>query len=104
MGRQTELTCKRLHRFQYFGDMAGHLDLVPDAAYHAILVDQEGAAVDAHVFAAIHALFDPDAVALGYLAVRVGSEDEGQRVLLLELVVRGDRVARYADNDRAGLA
>src|SRR5437016_388367 len=64
----TELTCERLRRFQHFGDMAGHLDLVPGAAHDAVLVDQEGAAVDAHVSAAIHALLDPDAAALGHLA------------------------------------
>src|SRR2546427_5780898 len=84
--------------------MTRHLDLVPGAAHHAVLVYEEGAAVDAHVFAAIHALLDPHAVGLAYLAVLVGGEDERQPVLLLELVVRGDRDARHADHRRAGLA
>jgi len=52
-----------------------------------VLVDQEGAAVDAHVFAAIHALFDPHAIFLGHFARAVRGEDERQAVLFLELVV-----------------
>src|SRR5438067_7196326 len=84
--------------------MPGHLDLVPDVAHDAVLVDQEGAAVDAHIFAAVHALLDPDAVFLAHLAVRVGGKDERQLVLLLEFVMRDDRVARHADHCGAGLA
>src|SRR5580700_195525 len=84
--------------------MARHPDLVPGAAYHAVLVDQKGAAVDAHVFAAVHALLDPHAIALAHLAVLVGGENERQAVLFLELVVRGDRIARHPDHRRAGLA
>src|SRR5215207_3842053 len=93
-----------LHRFQDFRDVAWHLYLAPGTAHGAVLVDQEGAAVDAHVFAAVHAFLDPDAVILGHLALGIRGEDERQAVLLLELVVRGDRVARDADHDRAGLA
>ncbi len=45
-----------------------------------------------------------DAVGLGDLALGVGGEAERQAVLFLELVVRGDAVARHADDDGAGLA
>src|SRR5271155_1038205 len=81
--------------------MAGHFDLVPDLAHHAVLVDQKGGALDPHVFAAIHALLDPHAIGFGHLAVGVGAQDERQLVLFFELVVRGDRVARHADHHRA---
>src|SRR5205085_5085187 len=95
---------ERLHGLQDFGDVARHLDLVPDLAHHAVLVDQEGGAFDPHVFAAIHAFLDPDAIAFGHLAVGVGAEDERQLVLFLEFVVLGNRIARYAVHHRAGLA
>src|SRR5271155_476684 len=84
--------------------MAGHFDLVPDLAHHAVLVDQKGGALDPHVFAAIHALLDPHAIGFGHLAVGVGAQDERQLGLFFELVVRGDRVARHADHDGASLA
>src|SRR5262249_22271819 len=88
---------ERLHRLQDLGDMARHLDLVPDVAHNAVLVDQKGAAVDPHVFAAIHAFFDPDPITLGHLAGRVGSQGKRQLVLLFEFVVRGDRIAGDPD-------
>src|SRR3984893_2086005 len=81
--------------------MAGDLDLAPYAAHHAFLVDEKGGALDPHVFPPVHALLDPDAVALAHLALDVGGESEGQLVLLLELVVRGDGVLR--DPDYGGL-
>src|SRR5258708_6793176 len=83
----TELTCERFRRFQHLGDMAGHLDLMPHASHHALLVDQKGASVDAHVFAAIHALFDPHPVALRHLAVSAGGAKKRQPMLLLQLVL-----------------
>src|SRR3546814_13244947 len=66
----------------------------------ALLVDEDGGAVDAHVFAPIHALLDPGPVGLADLALQVGGEREGQAVFRFELVVGGDAVARDADQDR----
>src|SRR5262249_1995461 len=83
---------------QHVGDVAGHLHLVPDATDDALAVDEEGGALHAHVFAAVHALLDPGPVSFGRLAVGVAGERERQRMLLLELVMAGDTVARYADD------
>src|SRR5262245_61480377 len=60
-GREGPLLQRPGH-LQHVGDVAGHLHLAPDAADHALAVDQEGGALHAHVFAAVHALLDPGAV------------------------------------------
>src|SRR3546814_6689247 len=86
-----------LRHLQHGIDMAGHLHLAPDTSHRAGAVDQEGRALDAHIFPAIHALLDPGAVSLADLALLVRGEGEGQVVLGLELVVLRDAVARYAD-------
>src|SRR5580698_736891 len=44
---------------QHFRDVARHLHLAPHPGDHPVLADQVGGAVDAHVLAAIHALFHP---------------------------------------------
>src|SRR5581483_11290616 len=66
-----------LRRVEDLGDMAADLDLAPHPAHHPVLVDEEGAAVDAHVFAAVHAFLDPYAVFLADLAGGVGGQGEG---------------------------
>src|SRR4029077_18420559 len=94
----------RLRRLQHLVHMTRHLDLVPDVADDAFLVDQEGRPLDAHVFAAVHALLDPRTIGLGDLSLLVGGEDEGELVLLLELVVPGHSVAAEADDHGLALA
>src|SRR5882724_12262712 len=89
---------QRFGRLQHVGDVAGDLHLAPEAADHALAIDQEGGALQAHILAAVHTLLDPGAVGLGGLAVGIAGEHEGQGVLLLELVVAGDAVARHADD------
>src|SRR4051812_16399027 len=83
--------------------MAGDLHLAPDAADHALAVDQVGGALDAHVLPAVHALLDPDTVILGALAALVGAELKVEVVLPLELVMAGDRIARDAEHHRIDL-
>src|SRR5262249_17530812 len=61
-----------LRRGEDLVHMARHLDLAPDVADDAFFVDQEGGALDAHVFAAIHALLHPGAIGLADLALLVG--------------------------------
>src|SRR5215472_7093118 len=78
--------------------MAWHPDLAPDAAHGPGAIDQKGGALDAHVFAAVHALLHPHAVFLADIRTGVRAEDERQAVLFLEPVVRGDRILGYADN------
>ena len=41
--------------------MPGNADFAPDSRDAAVLADEEGRAVDAHVFLAVHALLDPGA-------------------------------------------
>src|SRR5262249_32889182 len=83
--------------------MPRHFHLAPDGANDALFIDEEGSAIDTHVFAPVHALFDPGAVGLADLALEVGGEREGESVLRFELVMGGDAVARDADHGYAGL-
>jgi hypothetical protein len=89
---------QRFRGLQHLFGVARHLYLPPDLADHALAVDQKGAALDAHIFPAIHALLDPGAVGLADLALLVGGERKIERVLFLELVVLFDRVPRDADD------
>src|SRR6266481_4455270 len=66
--------------------MAADLDLGPEAANDALVVDQHGGALDAHVLAAIHALLHPDAVFLADLPALVRGEGEGQRMTPLSSI------------------
>ena len=95
---------KPLRGAQHLLDMARNLDLAPDAADLAFLVDEEGGAVDAHVFAPVQALFDPRPVLLADLAVLVGRDRDLARAVLRiggELVERRDLVERDADDGGA---
>src|SRR3546814_19883551 len=89
---------ERLGRREYLLDVALHLHLAPGAAHHALLVDQEGGAVDAHVLAPVERLLHPGAIGLADLAVLVGGEGEGRLVLGLELLVPGDAILGDADD------
>src|SRR6478735_4316316 len=89
---------QRLRRLQYLLGVARHLHLPPNAADHALVVDQEGGTLDAQVFLPIHALLHPGAVGLANFAAFIGGEREGKVEFLLELVVARDRVARDADD------
>src|SRR3546814_18425656 len=80
---------ERLGRREYLLDVALHLHLAPGAAHHALLVAQEGGAVDAHVLAPVERPLHPGTIGLADLAVLVGGEGEGQRVLVITLLVSG---------------
>src|SRR4051812_37543993 len=60
---------KRFRRLQNLFGMARYLHLAPDAGDRAVPVDQEGSAVDPHIFAAVHRFFDPGAERLADRAV-----------------------------------
>src|SRR5581483_7459298 len=92
-----------LHRFQHGGRVALGRNLAPFLPQHALGVEQEGAAVDAHVLAAVHALFDPGAEGLAQLAVLVGQQGVGEAELGAEVVVRLHAVLGHADDVGAGL-
>src|SRR3546814_6165856 len=54
--------------------VAGNLHLAPDALDDAVAVDEERGAVDAHIFAAVQALFDPGAEGFADRPIRIGRE------------------------------
>ena len=71
-GLTTFLVLKLFGLRQDLFDVARNLDLTPLGAQHALLVDQEGRAVDPHVLFAVHRLLDPRAVGLDRLTLFVG--------------------------------
>src|SRR5688500_4104801 len=56
---------ERLYRLEHLGGVTGHLDLAPRLHDPALLVDEEGRALHAHIFAAVHALLDPGPEGVG---------------------------------------
>ena len=50
---------ERLRRLQHFGGVAGDLDLAPRLHDPAVVADEEGRALHAHIFAAVHRSFRP---------------------------------------------
>src|SRR5690606_18481048 len=87
-----------------FFHMAIHLHLAPLLAQHAVGVDEEGAALDAHDLSAVHVLLADDVEHAAHLAVLVGQEPEGKAFLLAELLVGFQAVARDAEDDGVAAA
>src|SRR5215203_1734132 len=83
--------------------VAGHLHLRPDLRDPPSPVDEDGRALDPHVFAAVHALFGPDAVGLEHVLRLVRGEGEVEPVFGAELVVALEAVRGDADHLRAGV-
>src|SRR3546814_4217861 len=67
--------------------MARHLHLAPDARHLAVGSDQEGGPFDAHVFAAIEALFHPHAIGLQHPSFGIAAEHHLQAMLAGELLM-----------------
>ena len=84
--------------------MPGHPDLAPLAAQYAFFIDQESAALDALELPAVHALLADHVEQAAGLALLVGEQLEGKLELLLELLVRRERVGRDADDLGSRLA
>src|ERR1700733_15357007 len=95
---------ERLRRFKYFLRVARHLHFAPLALQHSVAIEQEGAAHDAHELAPVHALLVQHVKELRDLRVLIRQELKGQFVTHFELLVRGEAVARDADDARARLA
>src|SRR6185312_5348845 len=93
---------KRLGGVQHRLGVSGHLHLSPDALDDAVL-DQEGRAVDAHIFAAIELLLDPAFVALDHRALGIGAQGDREAVLVGELLVALHAVLGDPDDADAGL-
>src|SRR3546814_15037201 len=94
----SDLPSRRQHGF----GVTGHLHLAPDSGTPAIAIDQKGRTLDSHVFAAIHALFHPDAVGVDRFSFGIAAQPPLQRVFagtfLVAYIGRGsgrDRVCQY---------
>src|SRR5689334_19920246 len=90
--------------FEDFLGMTCNLHLAPLAAQNTGTVDQESAALDSHVLAAVKALLADHVEELAELFVAVAEQVKGQGFLVAKLVVGFQRIARYADHHRAGAA
>src|SRR5574340_1432070 len=93
---------KRFDGIQHLLCMSFDADLAPLAAQHALGIDQEGAAFDAHEFSAIKALLLDDVKQPADFFVFIAQQVEFQAVLLPEAVVGLQAVAGYADDQRVG--
>src|SRR3546814_5376569 len=83
--------------------VAGNLHLAPDALDDAVAVDEERGAVDAHIFAAVQALFDPGAEGFADRPIRIGRERHLEVVFFGELSVLSGIVLGDADRYRTRL-
>ena len=70
----------------------------------AFLVDFEGNTVCTHVFASVHALYDPGSLGFVDRMVLVGKQVKGQFVFVDKLLVRGRTVGADSQNAVSGLA
>lgn len=86
-----------------FVGVAGDFYPGPDFFDFAVFVDEKCRAVDAHVFAAIHAFLYPHAIAFADVALFIGGEGEFQIVFGLELFVLFHAAFRDADDGDAEL-
>ena len=77
------------------------LHRVPSVHDHAVTVEQEGGALDAHALLSVQGLLAPHAPRGEHDLVWVRQERDGQVVLRLELALRGDAVRRPAQHAHA---
>jgi len=83
--------------------VAGHLDAAPLAHELAVRADEERRALDPADLLSVHVLHLDDAELLAELLVGVADEREREAHLRGEALVRLDRVARDAGDDRSRL-
>src|SRR6185312_8444971 len=78
---------ERLRCFKHFLRVSRNLHLAPFLPQHAFGVEEEGAALDAEILAAIEALLPDDIEQLAGLLLLVREQEEGQRLLDLEFLM-----------------
>src|ERR1700693_1835230 len=91
-------TSQRLRRFEHFQCVTLDLDAAPLPAQHALGVDQKCAALDAQHFASVQVFFPDDVEQPAHLLVGVGQQGERITHLVAEFLVRGEAVARDAED------
>src|SRR5262249_14698436 len=94
---------KRFNGLQHLIDMPWDFHAAPFARDLSVLVDQEGRALDAHVFPSVKSFLLPHAIGLAGFAFWVGGENDSKLVLGFELVVLRDSVLRHANDFGASL-
>ena len=92
------LTRKRGQGVEHLPVVAGHLHGLPDLGDLAVAVDQEGRALDAEEFLAVHVFLPPRAVALGHFVVDVGQQGKIQLEFVAKPAVTLDRVGADAED------
>src|SRR5690606_21267758 len=96
--RRKGVSLKRFHCRKDFGNMAGHFHLAPLLHQLAVLVDEEGAALNAHELLAVHFLQLDHVELLAQGAVLVAEQLKREVVLALEVVVTLQAVLGNAEN------
>src|SRR3546814_12009101 len=87
---------------QHFGGVVFHLHAAPFTLQYTLVVEQERAALDAQILAAVQAFFLDDFEGLAHRFVAVRQQHERKFMLGDEVVVRLHAVARHAENIGAG--
>ena len=78
--------------------MPFYLNFSPRFRNRAISENEEGRALDSHIFLAVHILLDPDAELLTRIMVLVAGKDDGKVFLGLEIGVAFQTVFGHANN------
>lgn len=91
-----------LHRREHFVHVAVYFNLEPNAADRAFLVDQEGAADDAHRFLAVAFFLLPGAVRFADFVVFIGDQRKLQSEFFSERAVTFHAVGRDPHDGRTG--
>src|SRR5208283_253380 len=94
---------QRLGGHEHLLGVAGDLHLAPHLGDPPVRTDQEGRAFDAHIFASIHALLDPDAIGRKHRLRLVRGQSNLQLVFRAELVVALLGIGGDAEDRRSGL-
>src|SRR6188768_2526066 len=88
--------------FEDFLGMACNLHLAPFVAQNTGTVDQERAAFDTHVLAAVQAFLADDVEEPAELLLHITQQMEGQGFLVAKFVVGLEAVAGYAQHHGSG--
>jgi hypothetical protein len=91
------------HAFQHFSGVAFGMDSGPDFFDFAVFTDEEGAADDAHEFAAHELLFLPGTVGLDGFVIEIAQQRKIELVLGFERRLGLDGIGAHAKDDDLAL-
>src|ERR1700741_1607159 len=90
-------------RFCQQSYMLGRFYFLQDTNDSEVRSDHKGSPFGTEIFLSVHALFDPNAIALNHVFVRIAQQRERQSMLLDELLMTGCGIDAYAEKLRPGL-